>query len=109
MKIRVGFVSNSSSEAFICATNKSLYIIEEGLKLLLDTWNKLSCEDLKYDEVFEVGMGNKAMFSGWADTYSIPHDIEKRVVIESVNDNVIPYELFGIIEDVYKADRLHLG
>jgi hypothetical protein len=119
MKIRNGFVSNSSSSCFVCQTgyccdNKN-YTIEETegiLQKILDFYNEIFGEDENFSEVFgeikiadEKDMDSLEYYTrGWdGDT------IKGKILIYSCEDNSIPYEVFDIIENKFNAQRIHLG
>ena len=125
MKIRIGFVSNSSSEAFICNTDKPLEQIKMELEHLLETYNEMVDIPHPFDSVFEYpfigAVSNVAEIVDYINYYrkdrsslffypkkgwDIPID---KVIIRSKDDNSVPYELFEIIESAYNATRLHLG
>jgi len=121
MKIRNGFVSNSSSEAFICNTKKTPEKITEELKELLRVHNKMTGGNDSFDEVFDdVGLATESdvgYLGNWLDAdkeygvYSRFHgnDVKGKLIIRSASDNTIPYSLFELIEEAYDAYRIHLG
>jgi len=114
MKVRAGFVSNSSSEAFICGSwGKCEYNIEETVVILqkmIDFYNDMEKTDISYDQMFEMPkMADEKDFKlleGWEIQKS---RVEGKMIIYSVDDNSVPYELFGLIESKFNADRIHLG
>jgi hypothetical protein len=114
MKIRKGFVSNSSSESFICGRwNDKEYTPEEAtaiLQKMLDFYNDMEEQSVSFDNVFEVPRiateEDIDLLSGW----DIPRNrVEGQLLINSIDDNSIPYLLFGFIETKFGAERIHLG
>ena len=122
MKIRNGFVSNSSSSSFVCNFyNADPYNIpfDEGeiikkLQIIYQCAKELGClylPEAKFENVF--GSVRKAseddireLNEGWG------HDIKfhnQMFLIDSAADNSIPYEFFELIESLFKAHRIHLG
>ena len=124
MKIRLGFVSNSSSEAFICVTNKDPKVISQELRDLLAVYNRMTGQSYRFSGVFKepdksenIPLGviqayvsdhkqNPPLFTNLKDDWN---DLRGKIIIESAEDNSIPYALFEIIEEAYNATRLHLG
>jgi len=128
MKIRTGFVSNSSSSSFICRKKMTIEEATEKTKILLDAYNKLFDKNLKYEEVFfppykgskkydeelkrwhYIGPTDKN--NKWSILEENRTQVETtvgRIIIDSESDNSIPYELFELIEEAFDAIRLHLG
>lgn len=111
MKIRLGFVANSSSEAFIVKTDKSLETIEEELRELISLYNKHTEQSLCFEGVFgypipftdddKETIKIYSNFTSWMD--------EANVVIYSASDNTVPLGLMVWIEDIYDGIRVHLG
>ena len=87
----VDVITNSSSEIFVCNTDKSIEAVKSILKELLEVYNKGTERDLEFNDCFYI------------------ENNDGEVVIGSVYDNSIPYSLFDIIEDFFSADRSHLG
>ncbi len=114
MKIRQGFVSNSSSEAFICGVwGGCKYNIKETIKILqkmLDFYNDLEDQDLDINDVFKAPKiateKDIDLLDGWDVSES---RVKDKLLIYSAEDNSIPYLLFGMIEQKFDADRIHLG
>jgi len=48
----IDVITNSSSELFVCSTDKSVDTISESLHLLLDTCNSINNENRDFDDVF---------------------------------------------------------
>lgn len=114
MKIHNGFISNSSSEAFICNTTKTLEQIKEELEQILELYNKIVCARYSFEDVFEplsVGNeGHKVCLEGYLSYYRIKMPvIVGKVIINSAGDNTIPFALLDLIEEAYDATRVHLG
>jgi hypothetical protein len=112
MKIRSGFVSNSSSSSFVCKTKMTVEEVEESLHQLLDFYNEFCGLNLEFDEVFKKPFFPdknfvKEMNEGWSHLYN--KYSEDKMVIESTDDNSIPYVLFDLIEEKFDAGRNHLG
>ena len=122
MKIRQGFVSNSSSSSFICNFyNADPYNVpfdkEEilrKLKILYQCAKDLGClyiENAKFEDVFgyiekATEFDIKELNEGW--DYDIKFH-EHMFLINSASDNSIPCEFFELIENLFKAHRIHLG
>jgi hypothetical protein len=111
MKIRNGFVSNSSSSSFICSTDMRICEVRRMLEKLLDMHNEFMNEDLSFDDVFrQPFIADEAYTKGeWAGHYRYIADSKGKVIIESAGDNSIPYEMFDYIEEKFDAVRCHLG
>uniref|UniRef100_A0A6M3IRM5 Uncharacterized protein n=1 Tax=viral metagenome TaxID=1070528 RepID=A0A6M3IRM5_9ZZZZ len=117
MKHRQGFVSNSSSEAFILRTNKSTEQVKEELQGLI-AWYQIASGDLdmSYEEVFQdprlATLGDlNYLEENW--DYK-PYATDKnewlmKIILYSAGDNSIPWGMIGLVEDAYNADRIHLG
>lgn len=129
MKIRTGFVSNSSSSSFICNAfdyegyepkELTVEIVISKLKTMIEMYNKMEDTNLSYeDAIGSVGLGDEEIASylkGYGQHgYSIGDrdwtldDIKNKIVIMSAGDNAIPYELFELIKSSFDAERVHLG
>ncbi|MFA7101418.1 MAG: hypothetical protein WC196_06820 [Bacilli bacterium] len=114
MKLRIGFVSNSSSEAFICETKKTLDEIEAELREMLELYNKLTGSNHNFDDVFQYPVladdSNTDYLNEYRSYYKQPkQDLTGKVIIYSASDNTIPWALFELIEEAYNATRIHMG
>lgn len=110
MKIRAGFVSNSSTACFIC---EAKYPITEAIKILekiLDFYNELFEEKLLLDEVFkEPFFGTKEDEKKYVEGWEYHGKVEGKLIIEGAGSNSVPYDLQELICSKFKADYLHLG
>jgi hypothetical protein len=129
----VDVITNSSTELFICNTEKTLDAIREQLYELVNYWNAgvekginsrlVDIEDFKVEvytqEVFNKFSKEKEEYIkndkdgfyakygyGWA--YERQENVGK-ILISGTEDNIIPYEMFAQIETIFNATRYHLG
>ena len=113
MKVRTGFVSNSSSSSFVCQTDMSMLLIERTMHKLIDLYEDAVgvCSEEKLFEVIEGSKAYDEMLKDWdyLDCYGVDGTTVGKIIIESASDNSIPYELFDLIKTIFKAERLHLG
>jgi len=114
MKIRAGFVSNSSSSCFICGKwGMCKYSIKETIDILqkiLDFYNGLEEENLFFNDVFEKPRKAKKEDIKFLINWDVPENRTKgKTLIFSKRDNSVPYLLFGFIEQKFAAERIHLG
>lgn len=116
----VDVITNSSTELFVCDTDKTIEAVEEILHKLIDHYNELvelagnHVEKLDYDEVFDTPyIYTKEMwYNNKSDEYKWNYHDEKnigRIIISGVDDNSIPYEMFDKIENLFNGYREHLG
>jgi len=117
MKIRNGFVSNSSSSCFVCNCygNGKDYTVEEAKEILqkmLDFTNEMFGYEDTFDKVFaepQIGdMADVGFLTNWDDRWT-KENVFGKLLILSASDNTIPYELYGLIESKFDAWREHLG
>jgi len=128
MKIRTGFVSNSSSSCFILGDRwkkSDIKRIKNELEIVVDFYNKLFKEDQSFEDVFQeprlatkedielldryIGYYNQDK-EFWSDVLHIKKGEENgRILIFSSEDNSIPYQFFGLIESIFEGERIHLG
>lgn len=121
----IDVITNSSSELFICDTDKSLEIIKELLQDMLDLYNKGNDTNYKFDEVFsepylytkedvdkekqDLEEWNKKGYGWNGYGYEGKEENIGKIVIESKDDNSIPFDLMELIEGMFDARRYHLG
>ena len=124
MKIRNGFVSNSSSSCFVCnpmggikdyANDNKEYTVEEAREILqkmLDFYNEMMEKNLAFDDVFgEIKIGDDEdveFLTDWDKSWT-EERVRGKLLITSACDNTIPYELFEFISTKFHAWREHLG
>ena len=122
MKIRKGFVSNSSSSSFVCNHYESEYnkmkkFDKEEILRQLRIMHRFVIElgirtkDCKFEDMFgEVRKATKGdikeLNEGWSCNFKYN---EQMFLINSTSDNSIPSELFNLIESGFNAERVHLG
>ena len=116
MKIRYGFVSNSSSEAFLCQASFSLEETKTILQKMLNLHNEIFKENEKdkFEDVFQepkfVTMEDLILLDDFSGKGGHPSDDEiGKLIIYSEKDNTIPFTLFEIIEYKFEVERWHLG
>lgn len=107
MKTRYGFVSNSSSSSFICFGDKSKHEIEGIMSKIVKSAKLL---DIPFsNDDYEVAIADKEYvdyIEHWRNNTNLSVG---DVIIKSTDDNSIPSELFDLIENLTKSDRIHLG
>lgn len=135
MKIRIGFVANSSSSSFIC-NNNAKFSIGDVKNILVNIFELykivVTAKRLDFSETFEEMfeepfiVGNetcdyvKHIWSwkkadkdcfGCDPFYGIKNkkDLIGKLIINSAGDNAIPCEFFEFIEYVFDGKRVHLG
>jgi hypothetical protein len=128
----VDVITNSSSELFVCNKEKSLDTVK---KVLEEKWAEfIKSHPNQYDyegddgkrvvvankesvwDVLHVRQGpseheqevidGKSEWGGWGYESHLKKDT---ILIQSNDDNSIPFDFFDVIEDVFDCDRVHLG
>lgn len=126
MKIRLSFVANSSSSCFIvesyndilegfplrAAEDKVISQITKELELILDCYNKIFKEDLKFEEVFRKPFICDKKFKKeikFYEDFNGTIDCDNKPIVLSRTDNSIPSGLFSILEEKFNTIRIHMG
>lgn len=115
----VDVITNSSSELFVCKTDKTLALVKQMLQELLVTYNNQFNRSLEFSECFaELKMmdvtaikheyGNYVEDNYWLNKMTADGTTSV-VIIESTGDNSLPYALFDYIEALFSASRVHIG
>ncbi len=115
----VDVITNSSTELFIANDAKEVEVVKNILEKMLEISNLDSNGNVvmshKVDEIFNVykiDEKNVDSLIEMLDGYSCNQNREEligKIIIEGTSDNVIPYELFELIERKFDAERIHLG
>ena len=111
MKIRTGFVSNSSSEAFLCRTECSIKETREILQKMLTFHNDTFGHSSSFEDTFEDPRIATEQDINMLEDYGYRPTPESytSIMICSADDNSVPYELFDLIDSKFNAWRVHLG
>lgn len=112
MKLRYGFVSNSSSSSFICDTNLTLDEVKEKLVKMVDFYNDIFGFDTSFSSIFKSPTLVDDEFIDNALKYlgNNQHIIKKvigkqgKVLINSASDNSIPYFMIILIETLFNTN-----
>lgn len=113
-------ITNSSSEMFVCDTDKTVEAVEEilqGLYNLLyggrDFREDMTVGKITEDDFYVFYYYQNHMWRGTPNESKMNEAWENfdknRIVIASTSDNSIPFSLFEIIEETFNAEREHLG
>ena len=114
----VDVITNSSTELFITNNRKTIDQVKDILEEIIDYYNdgvekrlyeeseKLSINDFLVYIYTKEKYDNRSKGYGW--DYEKKKNIGK-IMIEGAEDNIIPYEIFDMIERVFKAEREYLG
>jgi len=111
----VDVITNSSTELFVCDTEKSLEVVEEILQKILAGYNLAMDKNLAFDEVFcKPSIATKGeieeLHRNYGDYGHYQPIPEGAVLIYGAGDNTIPFSMFDMIEERFGGvDRWHLG
>jgi len=118
MKIRNGFVSNSSSSSFLIdATKYSKEKVTEYIESLLVAHNIIENTDLSLEDIcFINNTSGSVFFKEVAEFYSANKDLVHRdadkypdcIVVDSTSDNSIPWNIQDALERI-AIKRQHWG
>lgn len=105
----IDVITNSSTEMFICNTDKTVEVVKELLDAILSAYNKAGGGTRPLDEIMDVFIAEQPEYdSAICEDYGISWD-GKKTIIEGKDDNSIPYWMWEIIENLFNAERHHLG
>lgn len=128
MKTRNGFISNSSSSSFIVDSDfDDEAEVVRIMELILYAYNAIFNGSLSTNvstdqsdapnvcggvyKVYRFDVNNDSNLRYTIESEGIhgADEYQNRIVIESVDDNSIPYEIFSIIEYRFNARRYYGG
>ena len=130
----VDIITNSSTELFVCNTDKSAEFVTEIIRTLLDAYNKTTGCSLIVEDICSVSVINtnediaahKEEYDSWATIYDDYKqssfmgfaDYKSReinnvsigdIIILGTGDNSIPYEIWDTINRLFDGNNYHLG
>lgn len=128
----VDVITNSSSELFLCNTDKAIETVKEQLASMLDTYRTCTQNIEEYEqhdylnfdnvfgniyvyteEAYKQDKKRKAeLIKEYENDYSWGYEKKEnigKIIIESAGDNSIPYALWEIMEIAFDTYRYHLG
>jgi hypothetical protein len=114
----VDIITNSSTELFVCETDKTLELVKGILHDFVTHHNAgvklgLYGYEVRYEQVFKdpyIGTKETAEMVGWFESYQpLKNKVVGAVIIEGRTDNTIPYYMWDGIEDLFNATRIHMG
>ena len=109
----VDVITNSSSELFVCDTDKSMTAVKQILSDKLRSYNRNNQRDVSFEDAFRepyiftqemLDNVNKDWSWGWEKQENVG-----KIIIRSIGDNSIPWEIVEWIESAFSARRWHLG
>ena len=124
MKIRQGFVSNSSSSSFIinynneCEKKFTVEIVTEILTDLIKVYNLANKDTLCFENIFDyVAIISDVHIKERIKYESHPYyedktdmkKVKNKIVIVGKTDNSIPYPIMEFIENTMDAKHWHWG
>jgi hypothetical protein len=108
----VDVITNSSTELFVCDTEKSVEQVAGLLMAKLEEYNSNNECSYKFDDVFDypyvytkkhLDESNEYAW-GWENAANIG-----KIIICGRSDNSIPYDMWDLINDLFNGHNHHLG
>ena len=115
MKIKKGFVSNSSSSSFVIKTEMSKEELDKELRRIFSAYNELVKKDENFEDVFsEVidvidGEHVNEEESYFIEGYEEKRFLQHNFILRSEGDNTVPYLLSQILEACFTETIANLG
>ena len=124
MKIRQGFVSNSSSSSFIinydnkCAQEFTIEQIEDILLDMIKIHNKIENSNLTFNDVFddahiicydEIERKIEYEIDNRSRNRTNPEKIKNKIIINSADENSVPHSIIDFMENALDAKYWHWG
>lgn len=113
----VDIITNSSSDLFVCNTKATLKMLKKMLIDLIKLYNKHTNTENKFNNIFgeiwiaeNISEVNDKLYNiyGREEIYHSLKFNKNIIVIESADDNSIPFIIQEWIEEVFCAERFHL-
>ena len=124
----IDVITNSSTELFVCNTDKTIKVTKEILQKKWDAFRELYKEEYikNYNEedykeywpknVLKILMVEKSSEKTREEMGDIAcwgpldgHAKDGDILIMGVDDNSIPYKFWDVIEEIFNAKSYHLG
>lgn len=120
MKVRGGFVSNSSSSSFLILAKSEEYEFRGSLERLLSAYTSISGEVANVEECFDYGgIVSGEEYRSYIEKYNSGKwfddelgrikDKEKYHLVNSREDNSIPWAIQEFLCDIDGTIRFHFG
>ena len=109
----VDVITNSSSELFVCDTDKSMTAVKQILSDKLRSYNRNNQRDVSFEDAFRepyiftqemLDNVNKDWSWGWEKQENVG-----KLIIESCTDNSIPYDMWDDINYIFNGYNIHMG
>jgi hypothetical protein len=121
-------VTNSSTEIFVIPADKKVTAEEflADMEPIWEAWKKRKlessetwgsyygvCEDTKFRDIIDIFVANKDVketYTGYKNREETFYQYNSGdLVVRGSEDNIIPYALFSLIDDMFDAEHYHLG
>ena len=115
MKIRNGFVSNSSSSSFLIDNTKySIDRVRQYIDSLVEAYNVINTDHITTDDICVISEVNRRDFYNRVDQFhgntakKDNKDTTKGILVDSTSDNSIPWDIQERLEEI-AIIRQHWG